>query len=207
MKRESKMEFSKQALIKYVIFTLAGLLIISSLLSTNWILFLFTIVLTGLLLYRLKEKTDLYQGFVWLFDLWCKHEDGTEQLGPNQSWADFEPGEVGGETVRDLHEHPYNVYWLHNKNTDMIDMLALDRIVTNANISPQEDYLHTDIEWRAIGQFRTYFSKKKRQASQTDISTFLSELDSEFSGQIRKGQQKAKENKPRRMEIINPLGS
>lgn len=133
-------------------------------------------VLLIVLVSNSKPPRFFIDSFTELYHMWACGSDGME-FGAMQVNA-IPPDGWQYETLKDTDEHPYRFYYIKN-HMQMIDLVVLNPWMTSPRSCPSNDFLRTTIEFRNIGQFRTYMKRKLTGGTTSDIKDFLKNVDEE----------------------------
>jgi hypothetical protein len=158
-------------------------------------------IVTAILFFTLKpDAGPLLHGDVALWNHYAMHEDGRE-FGA-RTIDGIAAKDIQVEEMNDLNGHPSKIYYIKNRR-GMIDLTRLDPWIQDMKDSGHVEHLLTSVEWRVIGQFRTYVNKKIRQASAANIREFMNTIDEdEFKREIGHGLRQKAAAQPKNMRII-----
>lgn len=194
------MDFSRNNIVKIMAMILVAALSTYVGYIGSWYMAIVGIAAIILIYLMLKTAVPLIRGRLHLYALAYQHEDKDFFDLPDPRTMPSES--VGTETWTDADRKPYWPYWLKSR-MGTLNILVLDPGIQSLEISPVHFYLPTNIEYRNIGQFRTYIEPIISRVGREDYVSLLDKLKaSSISFERRRRQQKPEQKTEKPMEEL-----
>lgn len=162
-------ELNRNNIMRIIMMALVGVLGVYVLLYGTWYMALLALAVIIIEFLKLTNEQWRPHGRAEAYTITYNHPDG--QFFHLMDPRDLPSSSIGTETWYDGDGKGYWPIWLPGRN-EMTDILILDPTTGSPKISMVHDYINTNIEFRNLGQFRSYFrlhTERKGKESSLDI--------------------------------------